>query len=90
MALAAELWQLHRGLPKDQQITRVCLKADIMIVASAKAAQADEFYSREPKLRKLAEAAGITPRDLPTHSENLFVNEEIRRQAEDESDSANP
>src|SRR5262245_39793050 len=57
MSLAAQLWQGHRDLPKDQQVKRECLKSDVMIVASAKVAGAGVLYSHDPKLRKLAEKA---------------------------------
>jgi hypothetical protein len=83
MSWAARLWLMHRELPKAAQIGRVCLKADVMIVATAKAAGVSVFYSHESKVRKLAELAGMTAKDLPTHSENLFADEEARRRAEE-------
>ena len=76
-ALAAELWQYHRDLPAEQQIERKVLKSDVLIVATAKVAGATSFYSHDDKCRKLAERAGLKARDLPTHSENLFINAEI-------------
>ena len=76
-SLAAELWQYHRGLPSDEQISRTVLKADVLIVSSAKVGGASAFYSHDAKCRRLATHAGLKARDLPTHSENLFVNAEI-------------
>jgi hypothetical protein len=84
MSIAAQLWQSHRQLPKSQQIERAVLKADVMIVATVKAAGVSVFYSHEPKFRKLVQAAGMIPQDLPTHSENLFANEAARREAGNE------
>jgi hypothetical protein len=76
-SLAAELWQYHRGLPATEQISRTVLKADVLIISSAKVGGASTFYSHDAKCRKLAAHAGLKARDLPTHSENLFVNVEI-------------
>jgi hypothetical protein len=76
-SLAAELWQYHRGLPSTEQTSRTVLKADVLIISSAKVGGASTFYSHDAKCRKLATHAGLKARDLPTHSENLFVNAEI-------------
>lgn len=83
-SLAAKLWQETRDLPKAEQPTRTTLRADVMIVATAKVAQAKTIFSHDEKLRKLAARAGIDARDLPTHSANMFVNEEVRREVEEE------
>ena len=77
--LAAELWIKHRSQPEGDRINRVTLKADVMIIATAKSAGATVFYSHDKKCRKLAEQAGLTAKDLPTHSEDLLVEEETRR-----------
>jgi len=71
--VAAELWRKHRRLPKRQQITRSTLKADVLVIATAKVAGADAIYSNDKKVRSLAEKTGLEGRGLPTHSENLFV-----------------
>ena len=71
-AFAAQLWQQARELPKDDKPQRVCMKADVMIVASAKMGGATHFYSHEAKVRRLVELAGMTPHDLPTRGSNLF------------------
>src|SRR5579885_1321006 len=65
MSWAARRWQQHRNLPKAEQISRVCLKADVMIVATAKVAGVSVVYSHESKVRKLAQLAGVTGKDLP-------------------------
>src|SRR5713226_4839145 len=45
--IAAKLWQAHRELPKEETIERKHLKADVMILATAKVAGATRFYSHE-------------------------------------------
>lgn len=82
--VAAQLWQQHRGLPKSEQIARSTLKADTMIVATARVVGATALYSHEPKVRRLAELAGMAGRDLPTHSEDLFIDLEARRASNEE------
>lgn len=78
-AIAAELWQKHRKFPKNQQISeRSTLKADIYIIATAKAAGASVFYSHDANCRRLAQEV-MTARDLPTRHPNMFVDAEIRK-----------
>jgi predicted nucleic acid-binding protein len=77
-ALAAELWQKHATLSKDERIARKTLKADVMIVATAKVAGATAFYSHESKCRKLAEMAGMEGRDLPTRHPHMFRDAELK------------
>ena len=89
-SLASRLWQTARELPKDQQQERVCLKADVMIVATAKVAGTTTFYSHEPKVRKIAEMAGMTPKDLPTQASDLFADHAARKAAGEVIDDANP
>ncbi len=79
-ALAARLWQHNRSLPPEEQIQRSILKADVLILATAKTAGARYFFSHDAKCRKLAEFAGMIARDLPTHSQNLFTQAEIKRE----------
>ncbi len=83
-SLAAKLWQETRELPKTEQPERTTLRADVMIVATAKVAKAKTIFSHDEKLRKLASRAGIEACDLPTHSQNMFINEEVRRESEEE------
>jgi predicted nucleic acid-binding protein len=71
-ALAAALWQQHRGLPAGEQMDRTVLKNDVMVVATAKVAGAEAFYSHDRKCRDLAALAGLKAHDLPTHSENYL------------------
>jgi PIN domain len=80
-AMAAQLWQWHRRLPPEQQIQRSILKADVLIIAVAKVAGASVFYSHDAKSRKLAAQAGMKALDLPTHSENMFTNAEMKKLA---------
>ena len=77
-ALAAELWLYHRGLPKEEQVQRSVLRADVMIIATAKVSGATEFYSHDGKCRKLATKAGMTALDLPLNHPNMFRDAEIR------------
>jgi len=60
-------------------IKRQVLKADVQIVATAKVAGAGTFYSHDLKCRKLAVSAGLTARDLPTHSQILFIDAEMKK-----------
>jgi hypothetical protein len=79
-AMAAKLWQTHRELPKSQQLERKLLRADVMIVATAKVAGAARFYSHEVKVRRLAEQAGLEAADLPMRHPDMNVDTEIRAQ----------
>ncbi len=64
--IAAKLWAKHKQLPQDQQYKdRHVLKADAMIVASALAAGATEFYSNDRNCRTLAGLV-MESRGLPT------------------------
>ncbi len=77
--LAAELWIKHRELPEEERLNRRTLKADSLIVATAKSAGATVFYSHDRKCRTLAEQAGMIAKDLPEHSEDLLTEAEIRQ-----------
>lgn len=81
-SIAANLWAKHKKLPRDHQYKeRHVLKADAMIIASAVAAGATEFYSNDDQCRKLA-ANLIHARPLPDrpHSlEGMWVKGEIER-----------
>ena len=79
-SIAAELWSKHKKLPsKDQYKKRDVLKADAMIVASAYAAGATEFYTCDKKCRKLAVLLGMKSPDLPTHDPNdMFLMNEVK------------
>jgi len=79
-AIAADLWSRHKRLPQDQQYgSRQVLRADAMIVASACAAGATDFYSHDGNCRALASLV-MTPHDLPTSDpEDMFLEGDIRR-----------
>ena len=79
-ALAAELWQFHKGLPKPDQLQRSVLKADVMIIATARATGAGTFYSHDASCRRLAQQAGMVAEDLPTSHPDMFRDAEIRQQ----------
>ena len=70
-ALAATLWQRHRALPRANQVKRSILKADVLIIATAKAAGATRLYSHDADCRAVAKLV-MEAFDLPTHSEKLF------------------
>jgi hypothetical protein len=70
-SIAADLWSQHRDLPQDQKYgKRHVVRPDCMILASARAAGATEFYTHDKKCRILANLAGLTPHDLPTRDPN--------------------
>ena len=69
--IAADLWRKHATYdPKDKQQRKI-LKADVLIIATAKVAGAQCFYTHDDKCRKLASEV-MEARDLPTHDERLF------------------
>ncbi len=76
---AADLWTKHRGLPEKDQMERIVLKVDVFVVAASKIAGASVFYSNDKTCRTLAEQAGMEPKDLPSHSEDLFDDAKIKR-----------
>jgi hypothetical protein len=80
-AIAANLWAEHKKLPRDQQYKdRHVLKADAMIIASAKAAGATDFYSNDQNCRKLAGLV-MGAHGLPTKArdlEDVFVEADIK------------
>jgi hypothetical protein len=76
----ADLWSQHRKLPQNQQYDRrQLLRSDCMIIASAKAAGATEFYSHDKKCRALASLV-LTAHDLPTNDrDDMFIKGDIER-----------
>lgn len=76
-SLAAKLWQHGHSLPPEERSKRTVLKADAMIVATAKIHGARFFYTDDLNCRKLAEVAGLIGRPLPNHSLNLFPETDI-------------
>jgi len=79
-AIAAALWSEHKKLRSDLQYkNRHVLRADAMIVATAKSAGATEFYSHDKRCRALADIV-MTGRDLPTRDpDDMFIVNDIRR-----------
>jgi len=71
-AIAAKLFQDVQNLPAEDKPQRKCMKADMMIVATAKAADAVRFFSHEPRVRKYVELVGMEAKDLPKTGTNLF------------------
>jgi hypothetical protein len=77
-SIAAQLWSKAKSLPGEQKYTeRHVLKADVMIIAGAKAGGATCFYSHDERCRELASLV-MTARDLPTRGKDLFTDMEIR------------
>ncbi len=75
-ALAANLfWEGKQGRAMSTPDARKCLRADSMIIATAKTHGAKRFYSHDKDCRSLAQKAGMEPWNLPTHEENLFAEE---------------
>lgn len=91
--LAARLWHFERGLPghsaglpEEERSARRVLKSDILIVASAKEAGVSDFYSHEPKCRRLAAEAKMVAHDLPITSGNFVTDLEVKEEVEREQD----
>lgn len=81
-AIAADIWAKHNNLPPDQQYeNRNVLKADAMIVASARSFGATDFYTHDNRCRRLA-AMVMNGHPLPTHRYNLFADQDTEEQAE--------
>jgi predicted nucleic acid-binding protein len=76
-AIAAKLRELSASAGKDTQYGRLVLKADTLIVASAKSAGATVFYTNDVNCRKLANII-MEGKDLPTIAPDLFIDSEIR------------
>ena len=80
-AIAAHLWAEHKKFAESDQYGRKrhVLRADAMIIASAKVAGATEFYTNDKKCRKLA---GIVMKgcELPTSDPtDMFATYDIAR-----------
>jgi hypothetical protein len=79
-AIASEVWSRHNSLPADLRYDkRHVLKADAMIIGSARAAGATDFYSHDRKCRALAGLV-MKAHDLPTRDPNdMFLLNEIKQ-----------
>ncbi len=70
--LAAKLFrQGKQHYPSGVKHGRACLRADCMIIATAKAHGASIFYTGDKNCLKLAQNV-ITAKDLPDQPDNLF------------------
>lgn len=77
-AIAAQLHAVHSSFSeRDRYEKRPALKTDILIMATAKAAGAVEFYSHDKKARNLASQIMIA-KDLPTSHPNFVVEQELK------------
>lgn len=77
--LAAELYQSsENSKPKGVPGGRSVLRADSMIVATAKAFGAEIFISHDTACRKMAKKIGLIDMDLPNIEPNLYF-EQLRR-----------
>lgn len=77
-SIAADLWRRHRKLPKDKQVSdRTRLKADIQIIATAKASGVERFYSNDAGCRSIAKLV-MRAFDLPTSTGNAFADNDIK------------
>ena len=71
-AIVAELrsdYDFLYALKADARKTRVAIKADIEIVATAKAFRIECIYSNDATLRKIAAKCGLSARDVPSLEE---------------------
>lgn len=72
-SLAAKLFKMgDAGRQKGTAEGRKCLRADSLIVATAKIHGATVLYSHDKRCRILAEKIGMTAKDLPSFAEKLF------------------
>lgn len=88
-ASVADLWRRRLTVVEPaKKGDRAIIKADVMIIATAHAAGATTFYSNDTTCRKIASLV-MRAQGLPTHSEDMFVDEESRKGLpEDNSPSA--
>ena len=70
----------QQSLCNEYDKSRVVVKADIQIVATAKAHGVNVVYSNDRGLRAIAKRCQLTSRDLPTVAEMTGKELEIRRQ----------
>jgi predicted nucleic acid-binding protein len=79
-SIAAALWADHKKVPANLQYkNRHVLRSDTMIVATAKASGATQFYSHDKKCRALASLA-MEAHDLPkSDSTDMFLKGDIER-----------
>lgn len=74
-SIAADLWARHaKSSIKSKSQDRVALRADVKIIATAKATGAKLFYTNDDDCRALADLI-MEGRGLPKGSNELFINE---------------
>jgi predicted nucleic acid-binding protein len=84
-SIASELWAEYESVPADLQYdSRHVMRADTLIVATAKAAGANVFYSHDRKCRAMAKIAGMQAKDMPPRDPkgNLFEQQEAEEDDE--------
>ena len=65
VSLAAKLWRVHRALPAAEQLQRIVLKSDVLIIATLKSFGVTHYYSDDGRSRRFAEQAGLVAHELP-------------------------
>lgn len=81
-SLAASLWIDGKSTREmSMPDSRKCLRADCLIVACAKIAGVNRFYSGDAGCRKLAERIGLQALDLPTQPDHLFEFDDLPENA---------
>ncbi len=79
-SIAADLFAEHSKMERSEKYTkRQILKADVLIIATAKSAGATDFYTHEPFCRRLASKV-MNAHPLPTQDpDDIFLMGDIRR-----------
>src|SRR5262245_33708679 len=85
--IAAKLHLDHKHIPVEDKQTRKVIRADIMILATAKAAGATTVYSHDARCRRMAGLVGIAGKDLPDRHPDVYRHNELRRQFKLPTDS---
>jgi hypothetical protein len=74
-SIAADIWARYKNVPSDRRYDdRHVMRADVKIIASAKAAGATRFYSHDHNCRTLAGLV-MTASDLPKQPNELFFDQ---------------
>jgi hypothetical protein len=82
-SIAAELWAKYKEVPDDRRYDeRHVLRADVKIIATAKAAGATKFSTNDDNCRALANLI-MKGMGLPKASEDLFFEEALKEGREE-------
>lgn len=82
-SIAADLWAQYNNIPPDRKYEdRYALRADVKIIATAKAVGAATFYTNDDNCRALASRI-MTAKGLPGHSEDLFIDQMLEEGSEE-------